>query len=98
VNDPRLIAQRLGTFNAVNRAPQYTRADNGELLKSLNEAWANIRRCESSLLKKDAEIARLRDKLRSYRGGMIALTSVISGLAWEGLRYLLPIALRYVGR
>ena len=35
--------------------------------------------------------------VRRYRGSTILLTSIVSGLAWEGLKFLHEIALRYFG-
>ena len=99
MNDPRFppIAQKLGTVNLIDRSRQYTRADAGELLRSLNEAWAKIRRLEGEGIRKDVELGILHVQVRRYRGSTILLTSIVSGLAWEGLKYLLPIALRYFG-
>ena len=99
VNDPRFpqIAQKLGTVNLIDRSRQYTRADNPELLRSLNEAWAKIRRLEGEGIRKDVELGMLHARVRRYRGSTILLTSIVSGLAWEGLKFLLPIALRWLG-
>lgn len=91
MNDP----VKLGTLNQTDRSKQYTRADAGELLKSLNEAWTKIRLLESSSAKKDALIGELYKKLRRYRTGYTALVSIITGVAWEGLRALVPIALAW---
>ena len=99
MNDPRFpqIAQKLGTVNLIDRSRQYTRADSGELLRSLNEAWAKIRRLEGEGIRKDVELSLLHARVRHYRGSTILLTSIVSGLAWEGLKFLLPIALRWLG-
>lgn len=91
------IAHKVGTVNTVDRSRQYTRADAGELLRSLNTAWSKIRLLESALNRKDVELGMLHVSVRRYRGSTILLTSIVSGLAWEGLKFLLPIALRYFG-
>jgi hypothetical protein len=87
--------QQLGTLNQADRSKQYTRADAGELLKSLNEAWTKIRLLEVASAKKDVLIGGLYKKLRKYRMGYTAMVSIITGLAWEGVRALLPIALAW---
>jgi hypothetical protein len=83
--------------NLIDRSRQYTRADGPELLRSLNEAWAKIRRLEGEGIRKDVELGMLHARVRRYRGSTILLTSIVSGLAWEGLKFLLPIALRWLG-
>jgi len=100
MTDPRLVpnaAQRAGTYNAIDRSKQYTRADNPELLRSLNEAWSKIRRLEQSVLQKDVEIGIMQAKVRSYRVANTALISIFTGLAWEGVKHLMPIVLRWLG-
>lgn len=108
--DPIQLAS-LGTLNAPDRSKQYRRSDNDELLRSLNELWKTSRLNEIAIRDRDRTIAELherlanRDKLikdqaryvRGYKIVNIALTSIITGLAWEGLRAVLPIALRFVG-
>jgi len=91
--DPHLV----GTFNKIDRSKQYTRADAAELLRSLNLAWTRIRQLEELNLKKDLEIGVLKRKVRNYRIANTALISIITGLAWEGLRFVLPIAARWLG-
>jgi len=81
----------LGTYQADDRSRQYTRADNGELLRAVNEAWSKIRSCEKLLNKKDLEIAELAKRLKHYRVAYTVLVSIITGLAWEGLKALIPI-------
>lgn len=109
--DPLQLASQLGTLNAPDRSKQYRRSDNDELLRSLNELWKAKRLLEVALADRDKQIGELhsrveqRDKLikeqaiyiRGYKIANIALTSVITGLAWEGLKFLFPIALRYLG-
>lgn len=103
MNDPYVPTQvpaqavKVGTINAIDRSRQYTRADNPELLRSLNEAWAKIRLVEQDNRRKDVALGLLHARVARYRGSVILLTSIVSGLAWEGLKFLLPIALRWLG-
>jgi hypothetical protein len=94
VTDEHLAVQKakaIGTYNALDRSRQYTQPENPELLRSLNEAWSKIRTCEKELRTKDQDIQQLRKRLKSYRVANIALTSVITGLAWEGLKALIAL-------
>lgn len=88
---------KIGTFNAIDRSKQYTRADNAELLRSLNEAWSKIRTCEKLIREKDVELGFVYAKIRNYKILNHALTSIITVLALEGLKALAPIALRWLG-
>jgi predicted nucleic acid-binding Zn-ribbon protein len=83
-------AKKAGTLNALDRSRQYTEPTQHELLASLNEAWTKIRTCEKSILAKDAQISQLSRKVGNYRLVNIALTSILTGLAWEGMRALVP--------
>jgi len=87
-------AKSLGTLDAIDRSRQYTLPDLPEVLRSLNEAFTKIRILESGR-RKDAEIIKkLHDRLTRYHSVTIALTSILTGLAWEGLRALLAHLLR----
>lgn len=90
-------AKLLGTYNLVDRSRQYQSASHGELVEQVNEAWAKIRRCEHELTKRDQVIDQLHNKLKIYRWKYTALVAVVTGLAWEGLRVIVPIALRWLG-
>lgn len=81
-------AHLVGTFNQVDRARQYEDPTAPELLRSLNEAWSKIRVCEKSILTKDARIADLEKKITSYKIKNIALTAILTGLAWEGVKFI----------
>ena len=83
-------AKHCGTLNALDRSKQYTEMDNVLLVRAVNEAWTKIRICEKAILSKDDDIKSLQSQLRQYRVVNIALTSIITGLAWEGLKVLLP--------
>lgn len=100
MNDPRVVpteAQRAGTVNLIDRSRQYTRADSPELLRSLNEAWSKIRRLEQQGAQKDLAITTLQARVRSYRFGLVLLTSIVTTLAWRGVEVLGPMLLRYFG-
>ena len=84
-------AKRLGTYNAIDRSKQYAETDNAALLRAVNEAWSKIRNCEKSLTARNNDIEQLRKKLRRSQIVNIALTSIITSLAWEGLRTLVGI-------
>jgi hypothetical protein len=94
-----LAAQKLGTVNQIDRAKQYTRADNPELLRSLNEAWSKIRALEAARAEDAKIIDRLHKKLGSqWRHNLVtALISAATALAWEIGRIFAPIALRWLG-
>jgi hypothetical protein len=81
-------AEEKGTLNAVDRSKQYEDPSSKELLRSLNEAWAKIRTLEEAGREKDQLLKDLRTKIKEYRTANIALISVITGLAWEGLKTL----------
>lgn len=89
--------KKLGTYNAIDRSRQYTRADNPELLRSLNEAWSTIRRLQQSLLQKDVELGIMAGKVKAYRIGRTAIISICTGVAWEALKFFTPIVLRWLG-
>ena len=84
-------AKKLGTFDAADRSKQYLRADPSELLRAVNEAWTKIRTCEKSIREKEQAIEDLKKQLRNYRIANTALISVITGLAWEGLKALFSL-------
>jgi hypothetical protein len=67
VNPEICFAQAIGTLNAPDRAKQYSkqrgRADNDELLRSLNELWKTARLNEAALRDRDRQIARLHGDL-----------------------------------
>ena len=81
-------ARVVGTYNADNRAAQYTTPEPRELLRAVNEAWTKIRVLEKELLKRDSAIAALREKLRRSQFVNVTLTSIITALAFRGLEFL----------
>lgn len=87
-------AKQLGTFDKIDRSPQYQEPEPRELLRAVNEAWSKIRSCEKELTKKDLAIAQLREKLRTSNRWSIPVTSIITGLCWEGLKALFHALVR----
>ena len=85
-------ARVVGTYNADNRAAQYTTPEPRELLRAVNEAWPKIRVLEKELLKRDSAIAALREKLRRSQFVNVTLTSIITALAVKGLEFLFQAA------
>jgi len=79
-------AKQLGTLHALDRSRQYPLDDPEKLKKAVNEAWTKIHHCEKELILKDSAIAELEKRVSRYRVVNIALTSILTGLAWEGLR------------
>jgi hypothetical protein len=68
VMNPELrFAQAIGTLNSPDRSKQYSRqrgrADNEELLRSLNELWKTARLNEAALRDRDRQIAQLHANL-----------------------------------
>lgn len=84
-------AAQLGTLDSDDRSRQYTTPENPELLRSLNEAWTKIRQLQKAGDKKDTAILALQKKLRRSQVVNIALTSIVTGLAWEGLKALIAV-------
>jgi hypothetical protein len=76
INPPE-IAVRVGTVNAIDRSKQYTRADNAELKRSLDELWAQKRLLENAIRDRDKQIDELhsrvaqRDKLIAHQAGYL---------------------------
>ncbi len=91
-------AKQAGTLHAIDRSNQYTRADNAELLRAVNEAWAKIRICEQSIRAKDTQITELHQKLKNYKWKNAALTSILTALAWEGVKALAPLIVGFLSR
>ena len=83
-------AKACGTLNAVDRSKQYTEMDHVLLVRAVNEAWTKIRANEKAAAK-DQDVQLLRRQLQRYRLINIALTSIITGLAWEGLKALIAL-------
>lgn len=83
-------AYTAGTLHATDRSRQYRVPDPEEMLRAINEGWTKIRENEKAIRVKDNEIAQLRKKVGFYRVKNIALTSIITGLAWEGIKAISP--------
>lgn len=84
-------AKAIGTYNLIDRSRQYTRDDPRELLRAVNEAWTKIRSLERGLTERDTKIAELREKLKRVQFLNVALTSIITALAFKGLEYLFEV-------
>ena len=67
VNPELRFAQAIGTLNAPDRSKQYSRqrgrADNEELLRSVNELWKTERINEAALRDRDRQIEKLHGKI-----------------------------------
>ena len=67
VNPEIRFAEAIGTLNAPDRSKQYSRqrgrADNEELLRSLNELWKTARLNEAALRDRDRQIEKLHGKI-----------------------------------
>lgn len=88
MENPTAKAKAIGTYNLLDRSRQYTREDPRELLRAVNEAWSKIRKLENEGTRKDADLAQLREKLRRMQYVNVALTSIITALAFKGLEFL----------
>jgi hypothetical protein len=89
VSDVESQAKLAGTFNALDRSRQYRRDEPRELLRAVNEAWTKIRKLENEGTRKDAEIAKLYNKLRRSNFVNVTLTAIITSLAMKGLELLI---------
>jgi hypothetical protein len=79
--DPIKLAAQLGTLNAADRSKQYSknfgRAENDELLRSLNELWKTSRLNENAIRDRDKQIGELhkqlkdRDQLIEHQAGYL---------------------------
>lgn len=90
-------ARELGTLGAADRSRQYTSPSAPDLLHSLNTAWEKIRLLESGRRQDALVISGLRERVKRYKIINIALTSIVTGLAWEGLKLLVPALLFWLG-
>ena len=105
MNDPYVPTQvpaqavKVGTINAIDRSRQYTRADAGELLRSLNEAWAKIRTLESARAQDGKIIDALHTRLGSKWKGILVTALISAGTAvlFEMGMLTAPMLLRYLG-
>lgn len=79
-------AKACGTLNQDDRSRQYQHNDPKRIVKELNDLWTDFRKCKGELADKYEEIERLKKRVRFYQVKSIALTAIITGLAWEGLK------------
>lgn len=90
-------AQQIGTYGKDDRSLQYPLDSSQKVIEAVNLALTKSRKCERELEEKKKELFDLKQKLRSYRVVNIALTSIITGLAWEGLKLVIPMVLWWLG-
>ena len=81
-------AKEVGTYDQVDRSRQYSDASQIDLLRSLNDAWSRIRILQTENSKKDLAISQLHNKLKRSQTVNIALTAIITTLAWKGMEVL----------
>jgi hypothetical protein len=89
-------AKACGTLNAADRSKQYPLQSEKQIIDAVNLALTKARINERALAAK-ADNEHLRRQLRNYRLINIALTSIITGLAWEGIRALVPWVMAALG-
>jgi hypothetical protein len=82
-------AKACGTLNESDRSKQYPLSNEKQIIDAVNLALTKARINEKALAAK-ADNEHLRRQLRKYRVANIALTSILTGLAWEGLKALIP--------
>jgi hypothetical protein len=91
-------AHQLGTLNAQDRSRQYEDMNQAQLLRAVNDAWAKIRGLEAAGLKKDQALTQLHRRVDRYRWVNIALTSIVTALAVEGVKALVPYLAGFLSR
>ena len=79
-------AKRIGTYGMPDRSKQYPLVSEKQIVDAVNLALTKVRLVEKS---KDTEIAALKEQVKHYKWANIALTSVLTGLAWEGCKALI---------
>lgn len=103
MQDPLLIPQAAFTHNtvhALDRSQQYQDQNADQQRRALNEAWSKIRANAKAIESKDAEILELRNLVKRHNIKRLVLVSIIatlssilSGLAWQGLKVIVPAIL-----
>lgn len=84
-------AKKIGTYKADDRSKQYPIRSSDEVIAAVNLALTKARRCERLSDEKDAVILTLQKKISRDRIVIAVLTSILTGLAWEGLRALIAL-------
>jgi hypothetical protein len=82
-------AKKCGTLNAADRSKQYPLSTEKQIIDAVNLALTKARQNEKALATK-ADNEQLRRQLRNYRIVNTVLTAIITGLAWEGVKALVP--------
>lgn len=81
-------AQKLGTLNALDRSRQYPLDSDEKVKEAVNQAWTKIHHLEREGDRKDAKIVELEKKVSRWRFLAHSLTSILTVLAWEGVKAL----------
>jgi hypothetical protein len=84
-------AKRIGTYGQDDRSKQYPLDNEKKIIDAVNLALTKVRQVEKS---KDKEIAELKKRIQHYRIAYTVLVSIITGLAWEGLKALFSFLFR----
>jgi len=84
-------AKELGTYNAFDRSKQYPLDRGEQVIEAINKCWTKVHSLEESNRRKDEKIEKLKKQLGRYKFGNIVLTSIVTGLAWEGLKALIAL-------
>lgn len=91
-------AKRIGTYNSPDRSRQYPLNDPDQLRDAVHKCWVKVhaleaanKELEASGTLKDEEIEILKTRVGRYRLKYLALSSILTGLAWEGIRALIPV-------
>lgn len=84
-------AERCGTLNQKDRSKQYDDPEPPTVLEQLNAAFTKIRELEEDLAAKKREIVELTSRVKIFRLKNLALTAIITGVCWEGVKALVTI-------
>ncbi len=80
------IAEQLGTLNADDRSKQYPIENFEKLKEATNLALTKARRCERLSDEKHALILAQQKEIKWLKRLYVPLVSILTGLAWEGVR------------
>lgn len=84
-------AKQLGTFNAADRSKQYPLDHPEKVIEAVNKCWTKVHSLEAENRRKEETIQGLKKQLGRYKFSNIGLISIITGLAWEGLKALITL-------
>lgn len=80
------LAKQLGTLGKDDRSAQYPIENFEKLKEATNLALTKARRCERLSDEKDALILQQAKQLKWLKRLYVPLVSMLTGLAWEGVR------------